>query len=126
MIRSIFAIGAAAVSTLASTAPAASSPEPDPQTYMQAFNDTCRRGFPDLDTIAANATAQGWQLSEMRMISGPSKTLPETLPRAYHKGGLMLFLTLPTGGTSQQVCQISGSAQTKLKARMSPPSSPPA
>lgn len=40
--------------------PAMAKEEADPAVYLAAFNDTCRRGFPDLDKIAAHAQSIGW------------------------------------------------------------------
>ncbi|WP_420143437.1 hypothetical protein [Sphingobium sp.] len=47
MIRSLLIAGLAA--SLASS-PALAEPDPAIATYVAAFNDTCRRGFPDLDS----------------------------------------------------------------------------
>ena len=97
------------------TAPAAAmaTPPDDPAPYLQAFNETCRRGFPDLDVIARHAAAQGWVESAVRPTDGAAGVFA-TLPRILHKGGTMLVLTRPDGGASSAVCQIAGSAATRL------------
>lgn len=118
MSQQIVRLAALAIATAslanAAAGAAADRETADPAAYLQAFNDTCRRGFPDLDAIAQNALRQGWQESSMRPTSGVADIFSEALPRALHKDGLMLFLTHPTGGEIKEVCQISGSATTKL------------
>lgn len=93
---------------------ASERPEPDPANYLWAFNDTCRRGFPDLDAIAAQASASGWQESTMSLADGSADIFSASLPRAFHKDGLMLFLTPLSGGSFKLVCQITGSQTTRL------------
>lgn len=94
----------AGVAASLAAAPAMAEPDPAIATYLAAFNDTCRRGFPDLDAIAAHAQAIGWVSSEIRLIAGAG--MPPV--RAFRKDGLMLFLNLPTEGASRAVCQIGG------------------
>jgi hypothetical protein len=96
---------------------AAKEPEADPAVYLQAFNDTCRRGFPDLEAIAANAIAHGWIERTMRPVSGAVDPLRPELGRALNKDGLMLFLNAPGQGNYKTVCQVTGSARTSLNGR---------
>ncbi|PZU11771.1 hypothetical protein [Sphingomonas sp.] len=93
---------------------AAPAPGDDPSPYLQAFRDTCLTAFPDFDTIARKATEQGWQDSKLT-VRGDPKDLPMSLPRAFRKDGMMLFLTTIDSGPLQRVCQIAGTAATKLR-----------
>lgn len=103
MSRRLYLALAGVIASVA-TAPVMAQPDPAIETYVAAFNDTCRRGFPDLDAIATHAQSIGWVSSEIRLISGAG--LPPV--RVFHKNGLMLFLNLPTEGASKAVCQIGG------------------
>lgn len=89
-------------------------PEADPVAYMAAFNDTCRRGFPDLDLIANHITADGWVQSTIRRTDGTADIFSDYLPRAFHKGGMMLFLSATDSGQFSAVCQVTGSEYTSL------------
>jgi len=102
---------------LYSPALGATTPAADPAVYLQAFNDACRRGFPDLDMIARNATAHGWVERSMHRIDGVADTLSVRLPRALNKDGMMLFLVAPENGEFKAVCQITGTATTSLSGR---------
>ncbi|MBH1998180.1 MAG: hypothetical protein I8H96_03490, partial [Sphingomonadaceae bacterium] len=90
--------------------PAMAKDEADPAVYLAAFNDTCRRGFPDLDKIAAHAQSIGWVVSEVRRTDGVADIFSDGASpfRVFHKDGLMLFLTAMPGGPYKAVCQISG------------------
>lgn len=107
-------LAAAALLSVSGAAVAGDKPEADPAAYFQAFRETCRLGFPDLDAVAESAVAAGWQESQMRPVSGAADLFSAALPRAFHKNGMMLFLFTPTSGDNQQVCQVSGSANTRL------------
>lgn len=91
---------------------AADPVEPAPAAYAQAFNETCRSGFPDLDAIAKVAAARGWterSVSSVAMI-GSNRI---ALPHSFSKDGLMLFLT--RGATAfSVVCQVTGTAETRF------------
>ena len=50
----------------------------------------------------------------MRRVDGAADILSGTLPRVLGKGGLMLFLTQPEAGAFKVVCQVTGSAVTRL------------
>lgn len=99
--------------TVSSSASAAEREVADPAAYIAAFNDVCRTNFPDLDAVARDAVAKGWQSSRMRLIEG-SADLLKNLPQAFHKDGMMLFLSRPEGGDFSEICEISGSEATKL------------
>jgi len=85
----------------------------DPAAVIRAFQETCAKGFPDVDAVERNARAAGWLPSEMRALA--DATIPN-LPKAFHKDGQLLFLTHTDGGTNEAVCQIGGSGQTRLTA----------
>ncbi|MDZ7283364.1 hypothetical protein KV697_06515 [Sphingomonas sanguinis] len=104
---------ASVAATISSNILAADREGADPETYISAFNDVCRTHFPDLDAVARDAVAKGWQSSKMRLIEGATD-LPKNLPQAFHKDSMMLFLTRPESGDFSEVCQISGSEATKL------------
>ncbi len=106
--------GMASVALLSGTVVAADRAQADPATYLQAFNDTCRRGFPDLAVIARNAAAQGWQESTMRPVGGGPDPFAFIAARAFHRGGLTLFLTKLPDGEVARVCQITGPDTTTL------------
>jgi len=86
-------------------------PEADPVAYLRAFNDSCRRGFPDLNVIAAHAVTQGWTETTPRIIAGAGDM---QLPRMFHRNGLLLSLVAPTKGDYRAVCQVTGSGSTRL------------
>jgi D-serine deaminase-like pyridoxal phosphate-dependent protein len=44
----------------------------DPAPMVSAFNETCRRGFPDLETISQRAQSQGWIQRSVRLIAEKS------------------------------------------------------
>lgn len=87
---------------------ATSAPEADPALYLQAFNETCRRGFPDLDAIAQAAVAHGWIERTIRPADGAADILSATLPRVLTKGEMIVFLTAPDIGEFRSLCQITG------------------
>ncbi|WP_088184476.1 hypothetical protein [Sphingobium sp. Z007] len=89
-------------------------PEADPAAYLQAFNDSCRQGFPDLDMIAAHVVTQGWTETTPRIIAGAGVT---QLPRIFHRNGLLLSLIAPMDGDYRAVCQVTGSGSTRLTSK---------
>lgn len=106
-------IATIALATSLATGPAMAAETTDPAMYLQAFNDTCRRGFPDLDAIEVHAKANGWMPSAIRLIEGSVDSL--SAMRVLHKGDLILFLTVPPGSEFKAVCQVSGPAATKAQ-----------
>lgn len=80
-------------------------------TYVQAFQETCRKGFPKLDEVAQSALLSGWQERSVRPVGPFPSELAASLPQAFRKGGIMLFLTRPQAGPFKGVCQIASSAQ---------------
>jgi hypothetical protein len=88
----------------------------DPAPIVSAFNETCRRGFPDLATIRQQAESQGWVRRSARMIVEESdprlrKAAP---PEFFHKGDMMLVLSVPNKVWKNYACTISVSADSSL------------
>ncbi|QGP80047.1 hypothetical protein [Sphingobium sp. CAP-1] len=96
------------------TAHARDEPEADPALLLQAFNESCRRGFPDLDAIAAHIVTQGWTETTPRLISGNGLIV---IPRLFHKNGMLLSLVTPNGDAYNAVCQVTRSGTTRLTGR---------
>lgn len=97
-------------------AAAADTPEPNPSVYLQAFDETCRAGFPDGDAIAKAAIAHGWierGVPSVAMI-GTTRIIQ---PHMFSKGGLMLFVTQGGIDAFSTVCQVTGAAATRLTGR---------
>ncbi|KMS58702.1 hypothetical protein [Sphingobium cupriresistens] len=85
--------------------------EADPALLLQAFNESCRRGFPDLDAIAAHVVTQGWTETTPRLVSGSGLIV---IPRMFHKNGQLLSLVTPNGDAYSTVCQVTGAGTTRL------------
>lgn len=85
--------------------------EADPVRYVAAFTTMCRDTFPDVDAVARNAMANGWNETTPRLISGPA---PVQMPRVFIKDGLMLTTTNGSSPVYSATCQITGSASTSL------------
>ena len=81
-----------------------------PSLLVEAFNQTCRRGFPDLETIKAQALANGWTESGVRSLAPPGRGPVIVPPQALRKGELTLFLMSPNPSIRMaQSCQVSAS-----------------
>jgi hypothetical protein len=83
----------------------------DPAVAIRDFNETCAKGFPDLDAVERVARASGWRQSE---IQGPADIASQQPPRIFNRDGTLLFLIHPTSGPFKVICQVTGSGQTKL------------
>lgn len=83
----------------------------EPSALVSAFNDTCRRGFPDLGAIKTFALAHGWKAQKSRLISatGP-ETQNSVLPDTLQKGELTLILATANPIGMKHSCQISSRA----------------
>jgi hypothetical protein len=95
---------------------AADGPEPDPAAYTRAFSETCRAGFPDLDAVARAAAARGWvqrSAASVAMIGSHRVSIPQ----AFNKDGVMLFLDRAGIGAYGATCQVTGTATTRLSGR---------
>ena len=83
----------------------------DPAVVIRAFQETCAKGFPDLDAVEHVAVASGWQQSEIR---GPADIVSQQPPKIFNRDGTLLLLIRPPGGRFKMICQVTGSGQTKL------------
>jgi hypothetical protein len=91
----------------------------DPAPIVDAFNETCRRGFPDLATIRQRAESQGWIRRSVRLIAERSdpKLRNVAPPEFLQKGDLTLILSGPNGLWNKTSCTISVSAGKTLDTR---------
>ncbi|HYW14813.1 MAG TPA: hypothetical protein VE891_01485 [Allosphingosinicella sp.] len=88
----------------------------DPAPIISAFNETCRRGFPNLGTIGRHAESQGWIRRSARLIAERSdpKLRTVAMPDFFGKGDMMLMLDSPNALTSRTSCGIAVSGQKTL------------
>jgi len=99
----------AALGVLALASGGAAKAEPvAPGPIVEAFNETCRRGFPSFETIRANALAQGWAETAVRMIVPPRGSRNFAPPLVLRKGDVSLFMLTPAPGVAAaQACQVA-------------------
>ena len=86
----------------------------DPTPIISAFNDTCRRGFPDLGTISRQAQSLGWIRLTARLLPEHSDPRFRKLPKPenFGKDGMMLTLFAPDAlTTAKSSCGISISGE---------------
>ncbi|HLL31249.1 MAG TPA: hypothetical protein VK403_09660 [Allosphingosinicella sp.] len=88
----------------------------DPAPIVSAFNETCRRGFPDLETISQRAQSQGWIRRSVRLIAEESdpKLRKAAPPEFLQKDGMTLVLSAPNKVWNNFTCGISVSAENTL------------
>jgi hypothetical protein len=88
----------------------------DPGSIISAFNETCRRGFPDLNGIRQRAESQGWIRRSVRLIAEESdpKLRNVAPPEFLQKGDMTLVLSSPNRVWNTSGCTISVSAGTTL------------
>ena len=109
---------ALAMLALASGGGAAAEPVA-PERIVEAFNETCRRGFPSFETIRANAIAQGWVETAVRVIQ-PPRDRSNFAPVVLRKGDVSLFMMTPAPSVgAAQACQVTIS--TSGRERIEPP-----
>ena len=91
----------------------------DPATIISAFNDTCRRGFPNLETIRQRAESLGWVRRSVRLIAERSDPRLRTvaMPEFFGRDGMMLVLATPNALTSKSSCGISVSGEKTMDTR---------
>jgi hypothetical protein len=91
----------------------------DPAAIISAFNETCRRGFPDLETIRRQARSQGWVQRSARLIAEGSdpKLRSADVPDFFQKGGMTMMLAAPNRVWSKSSCIISVTAEKTLDTR---------
>lgn len=104
------------------TAPAALSGAQgvsDPALIVSAFNETCRSGFPDLESIGRRAESLGWFRKSLRPIPKRSvrKLRTDALPGFLQKGGMMLLLSAPYKRWTRSSCLVSVPAEETLDTR---------
>jgi hypothetical protein len=80
----------------------------DPAPIISAFNETCRRGFPDLETIRQGAESRGWIRQSVRMIGERSdrKLRKAPLPDFFQKGDMTLILSAPYKRWTNSSCTV--------------------
>jgi hypothetical protein len=91
----------------------------DPAAVISAFNETCRRGFPNLDTIRQRAESVGWVRRSARMIAeGTHPSLRNAaMPEFFGKGDMMLSLFSPGGLSGRSSCGIAVSGKQTMDTR---------
>ena len=99
MALAAIALTPAAASALEESAPAA---------IVAAFDETCRRGFPDLQAVRQLALAAGWTERSIRPVGGNADFQAASLPQVFGKGSLTLFLTTPNAIGMKHGCQVAG------------------
>jgi hypothetical protein len=100
-------LAALTAALLASAVPAAAAAQ-EAEPLVAAFNDTCRRGFPDVETIRRNAAAQGWIERASRLIAEGTdpKVRDIAPPRFLEKGEMMLILSSPNRHSARHICSV--------------------
>jgi hypothetical protein len=91
----------------ASAVPAAAAAQ-EAEPLVSAFNETCRRGFPDVETIARHAAAQGWVERASRLIAEGTDPKVRNIapPRFLQKGEMMLILSSPNRLSARHICSV--------------------
>ena len=91
----------------------------DPATILSAFNETCRRGFPNLDTVRQRAESQGWIRRSARLIAeGTHPRLRNVaMPEFFGKGDMMLSLSSPNALSTRFSCGIAVSGKQTMDTR---------
>lgn len=88
----------------------------DPAPIVSAFNETCRRGFPNLETIRRQAESVGWVRRSIRLVGEPSDSRSRSvaMPEVFGKGDMILFLSAPNALDSKSSCTIAVSGEKML------------
>ncbi|HEY0131918.1 MAG TPA: hypothetical protein VGB57_10985 [Allosphingosinicella sp.] len=112
LVRSSSALCLMTVPATVAIAQSASDPAP----VIEAFNETCRRGFPNLETVRLRAESQGWIRRSARMIAeGTDPRLRNVaMPEIYGKGDMMLVLSTPNALSGKSSCGISASGKKTM------------
>lgn len=84
----------------------------DPAPIVSAFNETCRRGFPNLETIRRRAESLGWVRRSARLIAGGRDV---AMPDFLGKGDMMLTLSAPYALSGKSSCGIAISGKKTLE-----------
>ena len=112
LVRAATALGMAIVPATVAGAQAASDPAP----IVAAFNETCRRGFPNLEAVRQQAEAQGWVRRSARVIAEGTDARLRTaaMPEFFGKGDMMLILATPNALSNKSSCGIALSAKQTM------------
>jgi len=108
LVRSASALVLAAVPAAVAGAEAV----PDPAPIISAFNETCRRGFPNLETVRQRAESLGWIRRSARLIAGERGV---AMPDFFGKGDMMLTLSGPNAINGKSSCGIAVSGKKTLE-----------
>ncbi|HET9428924.1 MAG TPA: hypothetical protein VFO69_11250 [Allosphingosinicella sp.] len=77
-----------------------------PQPLVEAFAETCRRGFPDLQLVRQSALAAGWVEQ-----AGSPEASGAVAPATFQKGPWTLFLSAPEAPGGSQSCRVAGTVE---------------
>ncbi|HEX8380938.1 MAG TPA: hypothetical protein VF619_10365 [Allosphingosinicella sp.] len=88
----------------------------NPGPIVAAFNETCRRGFPDVAMVREQAEARGWaELSGQMVVSFSNPRLGAAdLPQVLFKGDMTLIMTAHSPVRRRSTCAISVPAEQTL------------
>jgi hypothetical protein len=91
----------------------------DPALVIAAFDETCRRGFPDLEGVRQRAESTGWIRRSARVITEGTDPRLRTvaMPEFYGKGDMMLFLSTPDALSGKSSCGIALSGKQTMDTR---------
>jgi len=92
------------LAALASAGPGAAETI-EPSHLVQAFDETCRLGFPNLQTVRASAVANGWAESQLRVIAAP-RGRDVAPPQALRKGRFSLLMAAGPRSGMPQSCHV--------------------
>jgi hypothetical protein len=105
-------IGSALCLAMLPAAAAGAQSVSDPAPIIAAFNETCRRGFPNLETVRQRAESLGWIKRSARLIAGGSGF---AMPDFFGKGDMMLMLSAPNALNGKSSCGIAVSGKMTLE-----------
>jgi len=108
--------GSALCLTIVPAAVAGAQGVSDPAPIISAFNETCRRGFPNLETIRQRAESLGWNRLSARLVAGASdrRLRDADIPEFFQKGDMTMVLSAPNVLSNKSSCNISVSAEKTL------------
>ncbi|HEX8063413.1 MAG TPA: hypothetical protein VF535_09365 [Allosphingosinicella sp.] len=91
----------------------------DPAPIVSAFNETCRRGFPDLETVRRHAESTGWIRRSVELIAARSnpKLRNVVLPDFLQKGDMTLVVSTPSKLYDKTSCTVAATAEKTLDTR---------
>jgi hypothetical protein len=92
----------------------------DPAPIVSAFNETCRRGFPDLETIRRHAESTGWIARPVELIA--ARTNPKlrniALPVFLRKDDMTLVVSAPGKLYDKTSCTVAVTVEKTLDTRV--------